>query len=840
VYIKIDRKTAGMYQKPVLLIDDDGYPVVEVPTGVNLRELLKIWEEDGSPKNYKECMNNIQELIEVQERALKMERRGEKYAQAIREWILAAQSATGTIPSYGRQDKVQYPRSKKIITYYNEIMKRGTKDFESFAGSLQPIVISKEIVDWAVSRAEALTSDLEIDQKGEPFGESNLLEAAVFFKQSMPRLMSLAEKFVDDLNATKVTIQNLERKINSICASRVSEESLANLASNFDSYREEFLFFCNQNKSIGKRVTRILEFATAGTEAEEIKKSARWLLDVQAAKLLKASHLSSNLTNLTSKISAAADRLIDVVSEEADSINLKLKEPSKRWRQEFNGISKEQIDELRNNVDVSSELKKNNMRILYVSWSDVGRAQGSCGGPNITDMQFFAVPPLKLRPAAPRYHDLDRGLFCIFPAVRSPNFTDEVDIRTASIYTFKARDLQGEVKDVTLAFFLKNIGRYITDLDPDANWGDEIDLKEDKMQVASQFSILPLLECANYKVELGISAFGYQKKNLHIIVGPSGDLGWAPEGPGYKRIFFRDTAGIMDAVVGACEPYFQGSIYICTLISRFISGFGQELRAIALVPEDRKEVSRAFFKAPVENESIQEEAKRYGKVENKLIHIQIEMVRGEEKGDLPTNEMFTCDGLAQAAGDLRKRKNTNSRVIEIREKASEEIERKISGYQLDYNSVTQKQLPMNYPDFGCMPDSYVLSSNGCQMLAPKGIRYQGDDGFPESCSNSSDSPDSPDLGLLLTRVQMGDSVGRADNTDTIPFGSKRSKGMAVRVTEMFYSVARNAEFTQPRIYRFMQQMSFAQRAGNLAHGSLVTGEGTWNEKLPPITLTKGY
>merc|ERR1712061_536151 len=85
----------------------------------------------------------------------------------------------------------------------------------------------------------------------------------------------------------------------------------------------------------------------------------------------------------------------------------------------------------------------------------------------------------------------------------------------------------------------------------------------------------------------------------------------------------------------------------------------------------------------------------------------------------------------------------------------------------------------------------------------------------------------PSLGLLLARVKMGDSVGRADHSDLVPRGAKRSEGMAVRVTEMFYSVAHNAEFTRPRLYRFMQQMSFARRAGKLKHGSLVTGEGNW-------------
>merc|ERR1719499_1641191 len=86
-------------------------------------------------------------------------------------------------------------------------------------------------------------------------------------------------------------------------------------------------------------------------------------------------------------------------------------------------------------------------------------------------------------------------------------------------------------------------------------------------------------------------------------------------------------------------------------------------------------------------------------------------------------------------------------------------------------------------------------------------------------------PEEVDLGLLLARVKMGDSVGRADHTDLVPRGATRASGVAVRVTEMFYSVAKNAQFTQPRIYRFMQQMSFAKRAGNLKHGSLVTNEG---------------
>jgi len=463
----------------IVAIERDGYPLIEVPENATLQDLLTMWVEDGKPDNYKECTTNLRDLIEVQDRVSKMKRKGEKYGEAIREWVQAAQLVTNTIPSYSSYNKVEYFRSKKVICYYNEIMSRGEGDFLSFAGSLTPKVVSKKSIDEVIIKVRALLPGLNIDQKDGP-RESDLLEAALMLTDSLPQLMSFAEKFVDDEDTVWRAIEDLEREVNSMCVARVSEKNMATLANNLESYCENFILLCKENESIGTRVTRILELAKNGPEALEIKKSPRCLLDLQAAKLLKAGHQNTVLEKLTKKISSAADRLTDVLSAEADSIVLKLTKPTVKWRDDFNKISKQQINELRNNASVNQELKKNNMSILYISWSDVGRAQGSCGGPNITDMQFFAVPPRILRPAAPRYQDLDKGLFCNFPAVRSPNFTDEVDIRTASNYSFKVRDLQGDVNDVTMTFFLKNIGRYITDLEPDANWGDEIDLKKRK------------------------------------------------------------------------------------------------------------------------------------------------------------------------------------------------------------------------------------------------------------------------------------------------------------------------------------------------------------------------
>lgn len=70
-----------------------------------------------------------------------------------------------------------------------------------------------------------------------------------------------------------------------------------------------------------------------------------------------------------------------------------------------------------------------------------------------------------------------------FPAVRSANFTDEVDIRDCSSYMVNVRSYTGQVRRITLQSFLKHIGQYITDLDPSEDWSDPIDGQKGKMQV---------------------------------------------------------------------------------------------------------------------------------------------------------------------------------------------------------------------------------------------------------------------------------------------------------------------------------------------------------------------
>jgi len=474
--------------------------------------------------------------------------------------------------------------------------------------------------------------------------------------------------------------------------------------------------------------------------------------------------------------------------------------------------------------------------------------------------------------------DLDNELFVAFPAVRAPNFSDEVDMRTASAYRFKVRDLEGRVKNVSMEFFLENIGRYITDLEPSTNWADSIDMKEASMQVSSQFSVLPLVESARNRVDLGIAAFGYQRKNLHIVIGPHGDIGWAPEGHGYKRIFFRDNAGTHDSISKVLEElqYFEGSKYIISLISRFCLGFGQELRTIQLVPENRSDVYYEFFKPAPRSETIDTEAKRYAKVENRLIHIQIEIERTEveHKDDFISQpELFSCNQLNTVARDLEKllkvhkKLNRASKNMDtIPEKFSVTYPRprkyvKGGVFEILVKTLTGKTIRINVKGGNTVSEVKVMIREregipvdqmriifaGIQLedwktlndlnfsagsVLNSVLRLRGGGGdwnLEDDQAARGWELDVPidgtfeALGLQLARVRQGDTVGRADHSDLVPRGSRRAKGVAVRVTEMFYGVSSNASFTVERIFRFCQQMSFARRAGKLKYGSLVTG-----------------
>jgi len=199
------------------------------------------------------------------------------------------------------------------------------------------------------------------------------------------------------------------------------------------------------------------------------------------------------------------------------------------------------------------------------------------------------------------------------------------------------------------------------------------------------------------------------------------------------------------------------------------------------------------------------------------------MKRGEGGvGDFTQPSMFSCNTIEKMAKTLESKKGMLGLVERTRADIVKSLNEMVDSHNLDYNAVSHHEKQLAYRSMGHAIAECALLSDGAFFCSD-----YGGVPLPGGCMVGGPSPPNfspPNLGLLLARVKMGDSVGRADHTDTIPYGSKRTKGIAVRVTEMFYSVARNAEFTKPRIYRFMQQMSFAKRAGNLIHGSVVTGE----------------
>jgi len=101
-----------------------------------------------------------------------------------------------------------------------------------------------------------------------------------------------------------------------------------------------------------------------------------------------------------------------------------------------------------------------------------------------------------------------------------------------------------------------------------------------------------------------------------------------------------------------------------------------------------------------------------------------------------------------------------------------------------------------------------------------------------------------DEGLNLARVTAGETVGEVEERDRVPKGTNgqlasRAQGVNVRLTKMYYAVAKDGEVTAERVERFCSQMSFERRARNLDHGSLVTGYGSWGgPENVPVKLQK--
>jgi len=411
------------------------------------------------------------------------------------------------------------------------------------------------------------------------------------------------------------------------------------------------------------------------------------------------------------------------------------------WQKKFKSSANKQLCSLRG-ATLAKVLQDEKLTVLHRSWSDISRHKNSSVGRNITDMTFSAISPNELRKRkgvkaesddvgagvsreevisdTVDYRDLPAAHFADFAAIRAANFMDEVNISTPTAVQLKVRTPGGdEVETLTLATFLKNIGRYVAELPNDTDWSDPIDTDGSPMQLASQFSLIPLARKA--AASAGAAATGTALTDSQRIAHAIGRNRLAKVQqavrneptkissaidqllPRIARVSLEDTQDskrtLIDVITNgsegeappllgepqpvdlsvACYGYQGNNVHII-ITSSGSMGLAHEqkhhdqriflrdvedpseLRAMRLIPESRPKVSAHFFKPiPADNdENIADEYDRYARAENFCTHIQIEIIRDTAAKEAMTPEVPEprCARTMVGAKDLRQLKNT--------------------------------------------------------------------------------------------------------------------------------------------------------------------------------------
>ena len=465
-----------------------------------------------------------------------------------------------------------------------------------------------------------------------------------------------------------------------------------------------------------------------------------------------------------------------------------------QWSKMASEVVAKQRHALKTNATIQRKLQEEGLTVADVVWSDVQRSQGSSVGNNISDVRFAMLHPnVKTTADMAKPEQL-----VIFPAVRQgTNFQDNVTVTSTGedILFPKVRTRTGAIDlNVSLAQFMKQIGRYITDLPEDADWSHK-ETDTGPCQLSNLFSVLPVTK--EQPASVAITAFDYQCNNCHILISSEGITGWAlGTEPGTTKVLFRTQDN-------------------------------KQYAAIDIAVETDVAKKEKFFKPKDPKETIAQEGERYKEVTNCVYYIQIEL-------DVPRRARplyATLGGGAVykscccACSSSPSLSPYNSPFIPY-VSTSSAISYDFKFAECSSKAEEKKEecavaKECNMLDDISKPPAYRSAAVGAAAAAAVGVG-------------------STPVKFDLAKVSQGRDLGPVADSDRVK-AHKRKAHVPPRVTMLSYAVSSDADFDLDTLDRFCLQMSYTRRAQKekMHFGSLVTGQGTWGgQAQAPIQLPK--
>ena len=146
--------------------------------------------------------------------------------------------------------------------------------------------------------------------------------------------------------------------------------------------------------------------------------------------------------------------------------------------------------------------------VVNVTWEDTGRYQGSCWGPNISDMTIQV-----------HHGSRNAEILTCMPVIRFPNFHDiTADMNPEEFYLLTGNESGDDLEPVSLTDYVDNIRDYLHDGD---SWGGRVNSlfaeRDSVVLVSAQAVFLPIEED-------GIATFNPVLYNYQSYEGSPGVL----------------------------------------------------------------------------------------------------------------------------------------------------------------------------------------------------------------------------------------------------------------------------------------------------------------------------